>query len=464
MRFSIEDLATLTEEEALRRRFDAHNLGILRRVLWGFFLVAFIQVPVSLDGQPDAHAGLRLGVTLTNLAGAALLILVFRRLAKGPAETSRSLLDEGARRVARAPRGAVLATLILQFVLLSAFAFAGTSREPWFFAFPFLFVLFRVSAAESVLLVGSVALTALAETLLAAVLGWPGLKGDFALALAITLSLTLVVSLVVTRRAKRSFLAEWKVERSRARDQIRMRQELELARAVQIGMLPSRDPSLPWLEIASVSVPATEVGGDYYDYFTTASGKLAVVVGDVAGHGLASGLVLSGVRSCLTLLAEELDHPSAVMGKLHRMLQATASNRMLVTLAIVLYDRERSTVTTASAGHPPLLIRRAATGVVEEELLPALPLGAALSSRFEEREIAVARGDVLVLHTDGIYEALDGAGATYGLSRLATVIARQGADGTASGLRDGVIADLRAFRGAAPQEDDVTLVVMRITG
>ncbi len=464
MRFSIEDLATLTEEEALRRRFDAHNLGLLRRVLWGFLLVAFIQVPVSLDRDPGAHAGLRLGVTLVNLAAAGLLILVFRRLADGVDGMPRSLLHEGARRIARAPRGAVLAILVLQFVLLAAFAFAGTNREPWFFAFPFLFVLFRVSAAESVLLFGSVALTALAETLLAAFLGWPGFGGDFFLALALTLSFALVVALVVTRRAKRSVLAEWTEERAHAKDQIRMRQELELAREVQIGMLPGGDPSLPWLDIASVSVPATEVGGDYYGYFTTASGKLAVVVGDVAGHGLASGLVLSGVRSCLTLLAEELDHPSAVMRKLHRMLQTTASNRMLVTLAIVLFDRERSKVVTASAGHPPLLIRRAATGAVEEELLPALPLGAALSSRFEEREIAVAPGDVLVLHTDGIYEAVDGAGAPYGLSRLSSVIERDGADGTAARLRDAVIGDLRAFRGAAPQEDDVTLVVMRVTG
>lgn len=464
MRFSIEDLASLTEEEALRRRFDAHNVGLLRRVLWGFLLVAFIQVPVSLDRDPGAQAGLRLGVTLANLAAAALLIVVFRRLARGIDETSRSLLDEGARRVARAPRGAVLAILILEFLLLAAFAFAGTNREPWFFAFPFLFVLFRVSAAESVLLFGSVALTALAETLLAAFLGWRGFGGDFFLALALTLSFALVVSLVVTRRAKRSVLSEWKVERARAQDQIRMRQELELAREVQLGMLPSRDPALPWLDVASVSLPATEVGGDYYGYFNTASGKLAVVVGDVAGHGLASGLVLSGVRSCLTLLAEELDRPSVVMGKLHRMLQTTAKSRMLVTLSIVLFDRERSTVTTASAGHPPLLIRRAATGSVEEELLPALPLGAALQSRFEEREIALAPGDVLVLHTDGIYEAVDAGGATYGLSRLTAVISRQGAEGTASSLRDAVIADLRTFRGAAPQEDDVTLVVMRVIG
>lgn len=186
-------------------------------------------------------------------------------------------------------------------------------------------------------------------------------------------------------------------------------------------------------------------------------------MGDVAGHGLASGLVLSGVRSCLALFAEELDRPSAVLVKIHRMLRATSKHRMFVTLSILLFDRERSRAILTSAGHPPLLIRRAG-GAVEEVLLPALPLGAALQSRFEEREVAFAPGDVFVLHTDGIYEAVDGEGSPYGLERLAAVLGHERADVSARALRDAVLHDLARFRGSSPPEDDTTLIAMRVIG
>jgi len=99
---------------------------------------------------------------------------------------------------------------------------------------------------------------------------------------------------------------------------------------------------------------------------------------------------------------------------------------------------------------------------VEEVVLPALPLGAPLRTAFDERTVPFHPGDTFVLHTDGIYESLGADGSPYGMCRLAAVVGGKGADVTAEDLRDAVLRDLSAFRGAAVQEDDVTLVVMKV--
>ena len=225
-------------------------------------------------------------------------------------------------------------------------------------------------------------------------------------------------------------------------------------------MLPAECPPQSWLDICSLSLPATEVGGDYYDFFPLPGDRLAVVVGDVAGHGMASGLMLAGVRSCLTILVEELDQPLAVLAKLNRMVQQTARRRMLVTLAIVVLDRERRTAIIASAGHPPALLAR--HGLVKEVGLPALPLGTRLAPAFAQHEVALAKGDTLLLLSDGLYEAVGAGGDPYGLERLQEVLARQPAEAGASQIQAALVGDLTAFRRSAPQSDDVTFVVVKV--
>ena len=109
-----------------------------------------------------------------------------------------------------------------------------------------------------------------------------------------------------TRRLRSHFLGEWRHHAALAREHSRMRSELDDARAVQLSMLPRAAPELPWLELASTTLPATEVGGDYFGYFPLDERRLAIAIADVAGHGMASGLVLSGLRSGLHLLRDEL--------------------------------------------------------------------------------------------------------------------------------------------------------------
>ena len=147
-----------------------------------------------------------------------------------------------------------------------------------------------------------------------------------------------------------------------------MREEIEYARKIQLSMLPQLPPDIGWVELAAASLPATEVGGDYYDYFRLSGSQLALVIGDVSGHGLASGLLLSGVRSCLYLLEKDLAVPVAVLDRLNPMVRETTDRRTYVTLLCAVLDRAEDgsgvKVTVASAGHPPLLCWDAQTAAV----------------------------------------------------------------------------------------------------
>jgi sigma-B regulation protein RsbU (phosphoserine phosphatase) len=239
-----------------------------------------------------------------------------------------------------------------------------------------------------------------------------------------------------------------------------MKEELEYAREIQLSMLPKAAPDVGWLEMAALSLPASEVGGDYYDYFQLDDHRLAVVVGDVTGHGVASGLVLSGVRASLNLLAGEFEDPAAVLGRLNLMLKRTAPRRMHMTLGVAVFDRARCEVTVALAGHPPAVVIRAGDGSVRQVGRSSVPLGALERAVFRAETIALDPGDRVVLFSDGLVETEDVGEVQYGWERLESFLAGLGANGDAKSVRDGLLRDLWDHKGEAEQVDDVTMVVV----
>jgi sigma-B regulation protein RsbU (phosphoserine phosphatase) len=267
------------------------------------------------------------------------------------------------------------------------------------------------------------------------------------------------VSWVSSRRLETRFLTRWRAESARNRDRLRMKQELEYAREIQLSMLPRQAPRLEWLDVAALSLPATEVGGDYYDYFVLDRDRLAVVVGDVTGHGVASGLVLSGVRSSLNLLHDEMARPGAVLDRVNLMLKRTSAPRMHMTLAVALLDRISGTAVVATAGHPPALIRRRG-GTVEEVGSGAFPLGAMEDARYVENRVEIGPGDVLLLYSDGLVETMDPTGDQFGWERLTALLEGLGEGLSAAQVREAVLREVWDFKDAAPQVDDVTMVVI----
>jgi sigma-B regulation protein RsbU (phosphoserine phosphatase) len=321
---------------------------------------------------------------------------------------------------------------------------------------PWIFLALRLRPAETLLLYGGYwALQALPL----AELGL-GERTGIDPGKSVAAVLLLAVSLALTRIQKRRFLAEWRREHVRVRERLRMREEIEYARRIQLSMLPQGPPKVDWLELAAASMPATEVGGDYYDYFRLSPSQVVLVIGDVAGHGMASGILLSGVRSCLYLLEEHLASPVQVLARLSPMVRRTTDRRMYVTLLMAVLDREAGTLTVANAGHPPVL-RRGSDGW-EEVGKGAPPLGTFRDARFEADTRPLTAGDLLVLYTDGLVEARDAAGQEYGQARLLRALDRAGKGARPGEIREAVLGDLALFRGDAESEDDVTLVVARV--
>ncbi len=285
--------------------------------------------------------------------------------------------------------------------------------------------------------------------------------------LRLGLQIILIIVVVVTTRGallqdQQRFRSDYRVHLSRSRERSRMRDELSTARQIQLSMLPPSDPTPRGLEISSLSLPAAEVGGDYFDFFELDDGCFAVTVVDVAGHGVGSGLVLSGLRSCLYLLHAEPTTVELVIRKLDRMLRETTERRMFGTLLYAIFEADRSSFAFCAAGHPPPLVYRAESGEVESVESHAPPLGTRLSHSFEETRVDVSPGDVALFYTDGAPELLGPAGEPYGEERLTSRLKRAAPGHTALETRDILMSDLWTFKGDAQQPDDVTFVVVRV--
>jgi hypothetical protein len=247
----------------------------------------------------------------------------------------------------------------------------------------------------------------------------------------------------------------------RIADRERQRVELETARRIQSSILPDLPPRLAGVDIAHAYLPASEVGGDFYDVLALEDGRLAVAVGDVAGHGVSSGLIMSMAKSALAVQVTFDPEVAAVFNTLNRTVYQTARKRLLTTLCYALVDPRRLEMVYASAGHlHPYRIT--ATGRVDMMESIAYPLGVRGTLRIDAHTARLAPGDTLFLFSDGVVEARrEGSDEVFGFDRLEGSLARHAGRGV-EGLRDGVLADVARFTDGAPREDDQTLLVLRL--
>lgn len=245
----------------------------------------------------------------------------------------------------------------------------------------------------------------------------------------------------------------------------RQKVELETARNIQASILPELPPELNGVETAHAYQPASEVGGDFYDVLALEDGRIAVAVGDVAGHGVSSGLVMSMAKSALAVQVTFDPEVDSVFRTLNRMVYQGARRRLLTTLVYALVDPVRRELFWASAGHLfPYRIGR--DGVLSPLESVAYPLGVRRTLEVRTRRIHLDPGDLLFLFSDGVVEArAEGSQDLWGFERLEQSLERHAAMGSATALRDGVLRDLRAFVGSdAPLEDDLTVLALRMPG
>jgi serine phosphatase RsbU (regulator of sigma subunit) len=243
-------------------------------------------------------------------------------------------------------------------------------------------------------------------------------------------------------------------------EQARLRKELEMCRRIQEEMLPHGPLRAPFAEAWGVSIPAREVGGDFFNYFVLGEAEAALLVGDVSGKGVPAALLMANVQALLRArLPVERDLVSLADRLDHELGESTPPATYL-TLFLGILDAGRRQLRYVSAGHnAPLLLR--ADGSIDALDSTGRPLGLLPGGGYEERRVALDDGDCLFLYTDGLVEAEDAAGEPFGIERVRSVLVRErtgGLDGILSRVEEAV----RRHRGVVEAADDASLLVLRI--
>jgi len=249
-------------------------------------------------------------------------------------------------------------------------------------------------------------------------------------------------------------------------ERARMKHSLALAKEVQQKLLPLRAPRRQGLNLAGISLYCDETGGDYYDYLPLphhGRENLAVVVGDVSDHGVPSALLMTTARAFMRFRASLPGGIDQMVADVNRQLAADIEDGgQFMTLFFLHLDCARRSLEWVRAGHDPALLYDPARDEFIELKGKGIPLGIDKHFAYEvNRRAALARGQIVVIATDGVWEARNRTGQIFGKQRLYDVI-RDQAHRSAAAIVEAVVDGVRAFQGGRRAEDDITLVVIKV--
>ena len=248
-------------------------------------------------------------------------------------------------------------------------------------------------------------------------------------------------------------------------EHMRMSNALGLAHEVQQSLLPQSDPSLPGFDIAGASIYCDETGGDYYDFIETNRGDqagLAVVVGDVSGHGVSSALLMATARALIMLRASMPGEAAGIINDVNRYLSLdTAQTGNFMTFFYCELTARETEVRWVRAGHDPALVYDPSTDVFDELKGQGLALGLDNTFEYECFHRRIEPGQVIVIGTDGIWEMHNKVGEMFGKKALMEIIRNQ-QTASARQIVDTITEELERFRGNEAPEDDITMVVIKV--
>jgi len=240
----------------------------------------------------------------------------------------------------------------------------------------------------------------------------------------------------------------------------KMRQELEMARTVQMSTLPSVMPSVPGYDVFGLSRPASLTGGDTFDLAVLDQGLLTVL-GDATGHGIAPALSVTQMHAMLRMAFRLGADLETAFLQVNNQLAATIADDRFITAFIGLLDVSTHRLRFHSGGQAPILLYRAATGTCERHNPTSFPLAAMpLLSLRPAVSLDLAPGDVLALLSDGIYEYCDRQNEAFGDSRVEAILQLHH-DKSMAELSSALLSGVEAFAHGAPQEDDITIVLVK---
>jgi serine phosphatase RsbU (regulator of sigma subunit) len=249
----------------------------------------------------------------------------------------------------------------------------------------------------------------------------------------------------------------------------RLEEELRIAHEIQMSLLPHGPLRMPGLSVTAVCVPAREVGGDYYDFFPIDEHRVGILIADVSGKGTSAALYMAELKGLMLSLSRIHTSPRELLITANRIIAEHLDSRSFITMTYAVLDLRQRTMTYARAGHTPL-IYLPATGP-DRSVRVLTPDGLVLGlkiddgSMFEqlllEETMSIAEGDLLVLFTDGITEAMNAGDDCFGEERLGKLV-QEHSHLPPEELRERVLREIAAFVGGAPQHDDMTMLLLRV--
>src|SRR5688572_191130 len=245
-------------------------------------------------------------------------------------------------------------------------------------------------------------------------------------------------------------------------EQGRLRKELELSRLIQTEMLPRAPLRLGTAEIKGVSIPAREVGGDFFNYFALPDGRLALLVGDVSGKGVSAALLMANVQATLRARLPHAPDLAQLAAQLDRDIDETTPGAVYLTLFLAILDVGRQELRYVNAGHNPQFVLHARGGITP---MPAtgLPIALYPGQPYAEVVVPIGTGDLIFFYTDGLVEAEDESGDMFGPDRLQALLAAEQTGGIDTILQR-VEEVTRTFRGRHEPMDDATMMALRLNG
>jgi serine phosphatase RsbU (regulator of sigma subunit) len=238
-------------------------------------------------------------------------------------------------------------------------------------------------------------------------------------------------------------------------------QELSMAGEIQAGILPEKEPSLPGWEIAARLLAARETSGDFYDFIQVTNHNWGLVIADVADKGMGAALFMTLTNTLIRSFAPRYPTlPALTLDAVNDRIHSDTRGSMYVTAFFGVLEPHVGRLRYANAGHPPpLLVKNQRSKPVDRLAATGMALGVLENYHWKQKLVSLGIGDVLVLYTDGVLEALNAHGGYFGEKRLQDVVRSQ-ADKSAQVILEAVLAEVQSFTANAPRQDDIALVVI----
>ncbi len=240
-----------------------------------------------------------------------------------------------------------------------------------------------------------------------------------------------------------------------------LQEEMKMAREIQLRLLPASPPEYPGIQISAFNIPAKSVGGDYYDFIRLPSGRLGICIGDITGKGMPAAMLMANLQATFRSQAVILEQCDQCLQGTNTMLFRSTEATKFATFFYGILDPESNMLTYANGGHDaPLLLYGSNENEPAQLGATGLLLGVMENAEYELQSVDFKAGDILLLYTDGITEAMDKEGQEFGLDELVRILRLQ-RDQPAETICKSIVEEVATHTAGTPQSDDITLMVIK---